>query len=137
MPRIFDNIEDKLGHWRYFWFYLICGVISGLVYTFIYPTSNIPSIGASGAISGVLGAFILLCPKTKISIVIPLIIFYPVVEVPAVIFLLLWFLIQYLNGIASFSKDLSNINWWAHIGGFVGGFVLILTLFSSKGKRKS
>ncbi len=126
-----DNIEDKLGHARYFFFYLICGLISSVLYIYVDPQSTVPTIGASGAISGVLGAYLLLFPKARVLTVIPIFIFLQFVELPALIVLGLWFVLQFFSGLASLgygTAEAGGIAWWAHIGGFVAGLVLVLPM---------
>ncbi len=118
-----DNIEDALGHFRYFLFYILCGLISGLFHFALNPLSKVPTIGASGAIAGIMGAYFLLYPKSKILTIIPIIIIPFFIEIPAFIFLGGWFLIQFYNVLGQ--GGVSQIAWWAHIGGFIAGMVLI------------
>ncbi len=118
-----DNVEDSLGHFRYFVFYILCGVISGLCHLALNPLSKMPTIGASGAIAGIMGAYFLLFPKSKILTIIPIIIIPFFIEIPAFIFLGGWFLIQFYN--VAGQNGVSQIAWWAHIGGFIAGMVLI------------
>ncbi len=118
-----DNVEEHFGPFRFLGFYLVCGMISGLFHFILNPTSPVPTIGASGAIAGVMGAYFLLFPKSKILTVIPIIIIPWFVEIPAFIFLGIWFLIQFLN--AAGSSAGAGIAWWAHIGGFIAGLVLV------------
>ena len=118
-----DNVEEHFGSLRFLGFYLVCGIISGLFHFFSNPVSMVPTIGASGAIAGVMGAYFLLYPKSRILTIIPIIIIPWFVEIPAFIFLGLWFLIQFIN--AAGSSAGSGIAWWAHIGGFVAGLVLV------------
>ena len=118
-----DNVEEHFGSLRFLGFYLICGVISGLFHFFLNPVSMVPTIGASGAIAGVMGAYFLLYPKSKILTVIPIIIIPFFVEIPAFVFLGIWFFIQFVN--AAGSSAGSGIAWWAHIGGFIAGLVLV------------
>ena len=117
-----DNVEDFLGPIKFFWFYILCGIFSGLLHFILNPFSNIPTIGASGAVAGVMGAYFILYPKSKILTLIPIIIIPWFVEIPAFIFLGFWFVIQFFNaaGIAS-----SGIAWWAHVGGFLTGLAFI------------
>jgi membrane associated rhomboid family serine protease len=125
--RIFgDNIEDRLGHLRYLAFYLATGVVAGLAQAHLYPDSTVPTLGASGAISGVLGAFIVMFPRTRVMTLVPLLLFFPVIEVPAVVYLGFWFLMQLLNGTMAFAvvADSGGVAWWAHVGGFVAGMAL-------------
>lgn len=118
-----DNVEEHFGALRFIGFYLICGIISGIFHFLLNPVSVVPTIGASGAIAGVMGAYFLLYPKSRILTVIPIIIIPWFVEIPAFIFLGVWFLIQFLN--AAGSSAGSGIAWWAHIGGFVAGLLLV------------
>mgnify|MGYP003564610468 CR=1 FL=1 len=119
-----DNIEDRLGPGRYILFYLFCGLASGLSHMLLNPQSNIPTIGASGAIAGVMGAYFLLFPAAKVLTLIPIIFIPWFIEIPAFFFLGLWFLIQFINAAGS-HIEVSGIAWWAHIGGFVFGMVFI------------
>jgi rhomboid family protein len=118
-----DNVEEHFGSLRFLGFYLICGIVSGLFHFFLNPVSMVPTIGASGAIAGVMGAYFLLYPRSKILTVIPIIIFPWFVEIPAFIFLGVWFLIQFVNAAGSSSG--SGIAWWAHIGGFIAGLLFV------------
>ncbi len=118
-----DNVEEYFGSLSFAGFYIICGIISGLAHFFLNPVSMIPTIGASGAIAGVMGAYFLLYPKARILTVIPIIIIPWFVEIPAFIFLGFWFLIQFFNAAGSGAG--SGIAWWAHIGGFIAGLILV------------
>lgn len=122
-----DNIEDRLGPLRYLAFYLLCGLFSGFAHFLFNPSSNVPIIGASGAIAGVMGAYILLYPAARILTLIPILIFPLFVEIPAFFFLGFWFLMQFLNAAGS-SGSAGGIAWWAHVGGFAFG-MLFLKLF--------
>lgn len=122
-----DNVEDHLGPLRYLFFYLLCGVASGVSHLVVNFNSNIPTIGASGAIAGVMGAYFILHPKAKILTLIPIFIIPWFVEIPAFFFLGLWFVIQFLHA-AGGSGAAGGIAWWAHIGGFVFGIVFIKLL---------
>ncbi|MGC9394661.1 MAG: rhomboid family intramembrane serine protease [Anaerolineae bacterium] len=128
-----DNVEDRMGHGRFFIFYTLCGLVSGLAQVLAMPTSRIPAIGASGAIAGVLGAYLLLFPRARVRTLIPLIFIYTTVYLPAVVVLGGWFLVQFLNGIASINVNVQTggVAWWAHIGGFVVGMIL-MPLFRQK-----
>jgi len=120
-----DNIEDRLGHFRYLLFYLVWGVGAGLVHTFFNLHSTVPAIGASGAVSGVLGAYFVIFPRSRVVTLVPLIFFFFTVQVPAVIMLGYWFLIQFLSGLGSLGAATGGgVAWWAHIGGFVLGVVV-------------
>jgi membrane associated rhomboid family serine protease len=122
-----DNVEDRLGPVRYAGFYLLCGLISGLTHLALNAHSTAPTIGASGAVAGVMGAYFLLHPSAKILTLIPIIIIPWFVEIPAFFFLGLWFLIQLFNA-SSHPGAAGGIAWWAHVGGFVAGMVLLKLL---------
>ena len=119
-----DNVEDRLGHLRYLLFYLICGLTSGFSHLIFNLQSNIPTIGASGAIAGVMGAYLILYPSSKILTLIPIFIIPYFIEIPAFFFLGFWFLFQFLNAAGSHG-DISGIAWWAHIGGFIFGIIFL------------
>jgi len=119
-------VEDALGHLRYAIFFVVCGAIGSLTHTFFFPHSTIPSIGASGSIAGILGAFLVLRPKARIVTLLPLVVYWAMVEIRAVIFLPIWFAMQFFNGFLSIAaahrtQEVSGIAWWAHVGGFVFG----------------
>lgn len=118
-----DNVESALGHFRYLVFYLCCGVAASLVHVSINSGSDIPTVGASGAIAGVLGAYFLLFPNAKVVTLVPILFFFTFIEVPALLFLGLWFLIQFLSGSMTMGSGASaaGVAWWAHIGGFAAG----------------
>ncbi len=122
-----DNVEDKLGHFRYLFFYLLAGFIAMSAHVYLLRDSSIPTIGASGAIAGVLGAYLVLFPRARVLILVPLFFFFPVIEVPAVIVLGFWFIGQLLSGLASVgaSSQVAGVAWWAHIGGFTAGMLLV------------
>jgi membrane associated rhomboid family serine protease len=122
-----DNVEDRLGPFRYLVFYFLCGLASGLSHLFFNWHSQMPTIGASGAIAGVMGAYFILYPRSRILTLIPIIIIPYFVELPAYIFLGIWFLIQFISA-AGASAHAGGIAWWAHIGGFLFG-MLFLKLF--------
>jgi membrane associated rhomboid family serine protease len=119
-----DNVEDSMGHVRYLVFYLLCGVAAATAQALINPTSTIPMIGASGAISGVLGAYMLLHPHATIRTLIFLGVFVTIVHVPALFVLGIWFLMQLVSGILPSSGE-GGVAFWAHIGGFVAGLALV------------
>ena len=124
-----DNVEDRLGPFRYLVFYLVCGLASGLFHLFIHWHSRIPTIGASGAIAGVMGAYFILYPKSRILTLIPIFFLPYLVEVPAYFFLAVWFLIQFISA-ASSPAQAAGIAWWAHIGGFVFGLIFMKLLLN-------
>ena len=119
-----DNIEDRLGPFRYLLFYLLCGLASGLSHLLLNMNSTIPTIGASGAISGVMGAYLVLHPRSRILTLIPILIFPWFVEIPAFFFIGFWFVMQLLNAAGSHGVG-GGIAWWAHIGGFLFGIVFL------------
>jgi len=121
-----DNVEDRLGHRRFLAFYLLCGVLAGAAHVAFYPESEVPTIGASGAVSGVMGAYLFLFPRAKVLTVIP-ILFYPLfVELSAFVFLGLWFATQLLSGWLDLreTEGATGIAFLAHVGGFAAGALL-------------
>lgn len=118
-----DNVEDYFGHLGYLFFYLFCGIGSGLVHIFFNWGSHLPAVGASGAISGVMGAYLVLYPRARILTLV----FIFLLEIPAVFILVYWFLIQFLQGISSLGAIASGgVAWWAHVGGFLLGMFVTL-----------
>jgi membrane associated rhomboid family serine protease len=121
-----NNVEDRMGRVRFVVFYLLCGAIAGLSQLAVNPSSDVPNIGASGAIAGVLGGYILLYPRARVVTLIFLIVFFTVVEVPAWAILTFWFLLQLLDGSAVLaSQGSADVAYFAHVGGFVAGLLLI------------
>jgi membrane associated rhomboid family serine protease len=124
-----DNVEDCMGHGRYIFFFLLCGMASVLAQTVSAPASHLPMVGASGAISGVLGAYFLTYPKARVLTLIPIFILFYMVDLPAYVFLGLWFLMQLLSGYSTLAIDgavsQGGVAWWAHVGGFGAGVILI------------
>jgi membrane associated rhomboid family serine protease len=118
-----DNVEDAMGHWRFIAFYLICGIAAALAQLALDPSSEVPMIGASGAIAGLLGAYLILHPKAHVLVLIPLGIFTQLVRIPAMIVLGLWFALQLFNQATSGGG--AGVAFMAHIGGFVAGMLLI------------
>jgi membrane associated rhomboid family serine protease len=127
-----DNIEDHLGHFSYLAFYLVCGFAAAVAHILLNPGSNVPTVGASGAIAGIMGAYFLLYPKARVLTIVPLIVFFTFWWLPAWIVLGYWFLVQFLSGtatsIAYSSSSSGGIAFWAHVGGFVAGIILIKVL---------
>ncbi len=119
-----DNVEDRLGPLRYLLFYLLCGWASGLSHLITNLHSQIPTIGASGAIAGVMGAYLILFPSSRILTLIPIFFIPYFVEIPAFLFLGLWFILQFISAAGS-SGQAGGVAWWAHIGGFLFGMVLL------------
>ena len=123
-----DNVEDYLGHFKYLIFYLVCGFAAAFTHIALNFGSNVPTIGASGAISGVMGAYILLYPRAKVLTLVVLIVFFTFWWIPAWVFLGYWFLMQFLAGaatIAETARATGGVAVWAHVGGFVAGIILI------------
>ncbi|HQR67131.1 MAG TPA: rhomboid family intramembrane serine protease [Thermoanaerobaculia bacterium] len=126
-----DNVEDALGHFRYLVFYLASGVAAAVLQTALNPDSAVPNVGASGAIAGVLGGYFVLYPRARVVTLVPLFFLFPLVEVPAAIYLLFWFVMQFWMGwgdlaAASRHPGQGGVAWWAHVGGFVAGVLLVL-----------
>ena len=121
-----DNVEDRMGRFRFVLFYLGCGLAAGAMHWISNPNSTIPTVGASGAIAGVLGAYLRWYPGAKVLTLIPIVIYPLFVDLPAVVFLGLWFLSQLLSGAVTFGAPdaAGGVAWWAHVGGFVAGFAL-------------
>ena len=119
-----DNVEARMGGIAYLVFYLLSGIAAGLVQMVLLPASQIPVIGASGAIAGVLGAYLVLYPRSRIASLVPIFFIFTLVEVPAFIYLAFWFVSQLFSGLMSFEgADTSGVAWWAHVGGFVFGII--------------
>ncbi len=132
-----DNIEDRMGHLRFLLFYLLCGMAAGVAHQLANPASTVPAIGASGAVAGVLGAYLLCYPFARVLTLIPLFLLWPVVQLPALVVLGGWFFLQLLNGVAAIgvSAQTAGVAWWAHIGGFLAG-LLLLPLFDRPQPRR-
>ncbi len=133
-----DNVEDRLGHGRYLAFYLVCGLIAALTQTFISPNSVLPTVGASGAIAGVLGAYFILYPTARVEVIILPLFFLPFF-VPAVVLIGIWFAMQLLSGfqeIASNTTAASDVAFWAHVGGFIAGVMLVGFLKRSQTRQE-
>ena len=120
-----DNVEDTLGPLRYLLFYFICGLAAGITHYLIDPNSMLPAAGASGAIAGIMAGYIVLFPGARILTLVPLGFFLQVMELPAYVVLGVWFLIQALSGFLSLGATGGGVAWWAHIGGFLAGLILV------------
>jgi membrane associated rhomboid family serine protease len=123
-----DNVEDRLGHGRFIVFYLLCGIVAAFGQILIDPTSTLPTIGASGAIAGVMGAYFVLYPQSRVLTLIPLIIFWDVVELPAIILLGFWFLMQLFSAGAiavTASTGGGGVAFMAHVAGFITGILAV------------
>lgn len=120
-----DNVEDRMGPLPYFLFYLLGGLAAALLQTFIDQSSAVPVLGASGAIAGVLGAYIFLFPGARVVTLVPIFFFISLVDIPAMVFLGFWFVSQLFSGLAAIGSEAAQgVAWWAHIGGFLVGLVL-------------
>ena len=127
-----DNVEDELGHGTFLMFYLASGVLAGLVHVGFGPASVVPTVGASGAIAGVMGGYLLMFPKARVDIFIFLVIFIRIIPVPAWIMLMLWFAMQFIGGVGS-DPDNGGVAYWAHAGGFIAGLLLTIRPWLRKG----
>jgi membrane associated rhomboid family serine protease len=126
-----NNIEDALGHFQYLVFYLLCGVAAGLAHVVANLNSPVPTIGASGAIAGVMGAYLVKFPRARITTLVPVLIFFTTFDLPAAFLLAYWFLIQLFSGVGSVASSHiteHGVAWFAHVGGFLAGILLILIL---------
>jgi membrane associated rhomboid family serine protease len=132
-----DNVEDRMGRFRFLVFYLVCGLVAGGLHWWTNPTSMVPTVGASGAIAGVLGAYLRWYPTAKVLTLIPIVIYPLFVDLPAIVFLGFWFVSQLFSGVASLGlpADVGGVAWWAHVGGFVAG-VLLSGLFARRGREQ-
>jgi membrane associated rhomboid family serine protease len=126
------DVEDRFGHLTYLVVYLICGIGSALTQTYFTWGSRLPEVGASGAIAGVLGAYMLFFPTTRILTLVPLFIIWFTARIPAFVFVGIWFVVQFLSGVSSLNTtghaatSAGGIAWWAHVGGFIFGFLLAI-----------
>jgi membrane associated rhomboid family serine protease len=124
-----DNVEDRLGHGRFLFFYALCGFAAAIAQTALNPDSVVPMVGASGAIAGVMGAYLVLYPHSRVLMLFPFPVF--LFELPALVFLVMWFLVQFLNGINQlpvFERNAlsGGVAFWAHVMGFVAGLILVV-----------
>lgn len=126
-----DNVEDRLGHFKFLGFYLLCGILASVVHVATNPHVGIPCVGASGAIAGALGAYMVTFPGARVLCLVPFGFIWHIIELPAVVVLGFWFVIQFFNGAAALTATTDaggGVAWWAHIGGFVFGIALMLVL---------
>jgi membrane associated rhomboid family serine protease len=131
-----DNVEDRLGHARFLLFYLAAGVIAGILHTAINADSRVPTLGASGAIAGVLGAYAAVYPRARVMTLLPLFPFFQVIALPALLVLGMWFLFQFASIALSMGNAGGGVAFWAHVGGFAFGFVT-LRIVVRRGRRVS
>lgn len=129
-----DNVEDRLGKVRFLLYYLFCGLAAVYFHYWTGPHSGVPVIGASGAIAGVMGGYFVLFPHAQILTLLPIFIFIQIITIPAVVFLALWFILQLLSGMLTSSARMGGVAWWAHIGGFIAGALMMVLL---RGGRRS
>ncbi len=130
-----DNMEDEMGHVGYLIFYLACGIAAGFTHLLSAPMSQVPTVGASGAIAGVMGGYLLLFPKAKVDILIILIIIFRIISIPAWIMLVLWFALQIFGGFGA-DPETGGVAYWAHAGGFIAGIVLTVPVFLRRGGQR-
>ena len=126
-----DNVEDRMGHIPYLLFYLFCGVVAGITQVAVDPGSSIPSLGASGAIAGVLAAYLVLFPLARVRTIIFIVFFFTIVTLPAFVLIGIWFLLQFFDGVAALSnvqQGMGGVAYFAHVGGFVTGLVITFLL---------
>jgi membrane associated rhomboid family serine protease len=125
-----DNVEDRLGHVRFVAFYLLCGAAAVFAHVYMNPMSRVPTIGASGAVAGVLGGYFVLYPQSRVLALLPFFIVWEIVEVPAILFLGMWFLLQFFYvGLAAVRTGAEGgVAFWAHIAGFVAGMAGVVAL---------
>ncbi|MBN9887748.1 rhomboid family intramembrane serine protease [Salipiger abyssi] len=127
-----DNIEDEMGHLRFLGFYLACGLLAALTHYLAAPFSPVPTVGASGAIAGVMGGYLLLFPRARVDILVILIVFFKILPIPAWIVLAVWFALQVFGGVGSAAEG-SGVAYWAHLGGFVAGLLLTVPVWLRRG----
>jgi membrane associated rhomboid family serine protease len=130
-----DNVEDRMGPARFLFFYLLCGLAAGIVHVITNPDSTLPTVGASGAIAGVMGAYFVLFPHARVIVLVPLLFIPLFFEIPAVLFLGMWALTQFFSGTFALAAPeyVGGIAWWAHVGGFLSGVLLQFPFVPRKG----
>lgn len=135
-----NNIEDTLGHFKFFLFYILAGLGGSLAQIIVSPNSQIPIIGASGAIAGVLAAYLIMFPTARVATLVPIFLFLQIIKLPAILVIGFWIVVQFLNGVALVNGQTTGVSegvaWFAHIGGFLTGAVLIIIL-PKKRRRNS
>jgi membrane associated rhomboid family serine protease len=133
-----DAVEDRMGSGQYLEFYLLCGLAAGLTQCFFNPTGSVPTIGASGAIAGVFGAYFVLFPTARVITLIPVLFFPFIIEIPAVVYLGIWFASQVFSGTLSLASadSYEGVAWWAHVGGFVAGILLLQVFKKSQAQYR-
>lgn len=131
-----DNVEDRMGRFKFLVFYLLSGLGAAVAQIWADPASKIPMIGASGAISGVLGAYLFLFPRARVLTLIPLGFFFRVAEIPALVVLGFWIIVQVLNGVMTLGAQVGGVAWLAHVGGFVAGLVMVIPFTGRRGRLR-
>ncbi len=134
-----DNVEERFGHWRYLFFYLAAGAGANLVQVLAEPTTRVPLIGASGAIAAVLGAYVVMYPRARVTVLIPVFFFPLLLPLPAIVMLGVWFVTQLANGVASITEHAQmagGVGWWAHVGGFALGAALTPLVPKARGREE-
>lgn len=131
-----DNVEDRMGPVRFAIFYILSGLVASIVHCRLNPGSTLPTVGASGAIAGVMGAYLVMYPRSTVITIIPLFFWFGAYQIPALVYLGLWFVLQLISGTTSLANasSVGGVAWWAHVGGFVAGVVLH-RLFISRGRQ--
>jgi membrane associated rhomboid family serine protease len=125
------GIEDLLGHWRFLFFYLACGIAAGIAHMLLNFYSPVPTVGASGAIAGVMGAYLVKFPRARIVTLVFIVVFFITVDIPAAFLLLYWFALQFVTGLGSIGESQvsqGDVAWFAHVGGFIAGMILVLII---------
>ena len=130
-----DNVEDRFGHAGFLAFYLAGGVTSAVMHVAIYPGSPIPTVGASGAIAGVLGAYAVLYPRARVVTLVPIVFFLQIVSLPALLVLGLWFVFQFFSGAFALGGAGGGVAWWAHVWGFIFGMAVTVALGGRRGSK--
>ena len=124
-----DNVEDRVGHFRYLCLYILCGLAGGVTYYYFSFNSTVPSLGASGAIAGIMGAYLITFPGARVLTLVPIFFFLTTIEVPAYLILIYWLVLQFASGVLSLGfRDQGGVAWFAHVGGFLAGIPLMLLL---------
>lgn len=133
-----NNVEDRFGHIRFLFFYLIAGIAGVAAQTLVNPTSAVPGIGASGAIAGVLGSYLLMFPRARVVAIVPIFFFLQLIKLPAIIVLGFWIVVQLVSGAASITEPQTGggVAWFAHIGGFAAGIILTMLIPKKRYRRK-
>jgi membrane associated rhomboid family serine protease len=130
-----DNVEDRFGHTGFLFFYLASGIASAVLHVVLNPLSPVPTVGASGAIAGVLGAYAVLFPRARVITLVPIFLFLQIVALPALLVLGLWFVVQFFSGTLALGGGGGGVAWWAHVGGFAFGIAIAAAVRSGQRRR--